>query len=305
MSIAISQSMIEPEHRFDNELIKPVQERVVAKKQAKIQERGAKKQAKIQEREATKQAKIQEREAKKQAKIQEQELAKQAKIQEREEKKELLIKRRQRVREIKRNYKEQKNTIELHFVRIRLAQWRENAQRQREEQRREARAQEEQRRRAERNRQDELARSIRLAREVLGRPLPNPNNDQYQLQLLERAAAHRLINGEPMQTRAYGAAAPQPARLCNDRYRQLVKRDKLNAEKKQEQLICVDTVYEQEECPICLDPMGKTNNMILRCGHQACGDCIFHHFQTIGGTKCPVCREQITVRIKGWNPPIQ
>ena len=66
--------MIEPDHRFDNQLIKPVQERD-AKKQAKIQERDAKKQAKIQER---------------------------------EEKKELLIIRKQRVKEIKRNYREQK-----------------------------------------------------------------------------------------------------------------------------------------------------------------------------------------------------
>ena len=146
-----------------------------------------------------------------------------------------------------------------------------------------------------------------MARTIIGRGLPDPNNDEYQLRFLERAAAGIVLDTAPgMQHGAHThRAAPQPARLCNDRYRQLVKRDKLNAEKKQEQLICVDTAYEQEECPICLDPMGKTNNMILRCGHQACGDCIFHHFQTIGGTKCPVCREQITVRIKGWNPPIQ
>ena len=285
--------MIEPEHRFDNVLIKPVQER------------GAKKQAKIQEKELAKQAKIQEREAKKQAKIQEKELAKQAKIQEKEEKKELLIIRKQRVKEIKRNYREQKRITEYRFACLRLAQWRAENQRRREQEVQRRREQEAQRRRAERDRQRELERETRTAREILERGLPDPNNDQYQLRLLERAAAQRLL-ANPAQPGAHAhRAAPEPARLCNDRYRHLVNRDKLNANKKQEQLICVDTAYEQEECPICLDPMGKTNNMILRCGHQVCGDCMFHHFQTVGGTKCPVCREQITVRIKGWNPPIQ
>jgi len=298
--------MIEPDRRFDNQLIKPVQEKALAK-QAKIQERDAKKQAKIQERDAKKQAKIQERDAKKQAKIQEQELAKQAKIQEREEKKELLIKRKQRVKEIKRNYREQNRQTEYHFARLQLAQWRAEAQRRREQEAQRRREQQERQRQLDRDRQNQIADGIRVARTIIGRGLPDPNNDEYQLRFLERAAAGIVLDTAPgMQHGAHThRAAPQPARLCNDRYRQLVKRDKLNAEKKQEQLICVDTAYEQEECPICLDPMGKTNNMILRCGHQACGDCIFHHFQTIGGTKCPVCREQITVRIKGWNPPIQ
>ena len=45
--------MIEPDRWFDNQLIKPVQEKALAK-QAKIQERDAKKQAKIQERDAKK-----------------------------------------------------------------------------------------------------------------------------------------------------------------------------------------------------------------------------------------------------------
>ena len=131
MSIAISQSMIEPEQRFINELIKPVNEKE-AKQQAKIQEREAKKQAKLQEKELAKQAKIQEREATKQAKlqaiVQEREAKKQAKIQEREERQRLLVIRKQRVREIRNNYKSQALTTSAHFARLSLSDRRRRAQ---------------------------------------------------------------------------------------------------------------------------------------------------------------------------------
>jgi hypothetical protein len=65
----------------------------------------------------------------------------------------------------------------------------------------------------------------------------------------------------------------------------------------------VDAAVESTECPICLDSLRETNKMILRCGHQYCGDCLFKHFQGKGGTKCPLCRAHYTKRVAGWVPP--
>ena len=57
------------------------------------------------------------------------------------------------------------------------------------------------------------------------------------------------------------------------------------------------------ECPICMEPLGQTNICVLRCGHKTCGDCLFHHFQSAGGTACPMCRQDFAVRVPGWIPP--
>ena len=59
-----------------------------------------------------------------------------------------------------------------------------------------------------------------------------------------------------------------------------------------------------DDCPICMDPLGKTNVMTLRCGHTTCGNCIFRHFQNASGTDCPICRSQYAVRVPGWVPPV-
>jgi hypothetical protein len=68
------------------------------------------------------------------------------------------------------------------------------------------------------------------------------------------------------------------------------------APKTQDQLLLAKTAFHTEDCPICLSDLGETNVMTLRCGHKSCGDCFVRHFQTVGGTKCPVCREQFAVR---------
>jgi len=303
----LSINLTEPIERFDHELIKPIPTKEFVK------------QTKVQAREDAKQAKIQAREDAKQAKIQAREDAKQAKIQEREFK----ILRKARVKRILLQYKIQRKKTAIIFAKQAKIQARERRLQERAElharwvQERIERHQAERQRireeritreRHNRRRSREREQALISARDILNRPLPNPNDDRYQLQLLERHAALALIHPPVSVGHYHSTTRPphqEPARLCNAQYRQLVNRDKLNATKKQEQLICVDTVYEQEECPICFDSIGKTNNMILRCGHQACGDCIFRHFQTVGGTKCPVCREQITVRINGWNPPNQ
>lgn len=54
--------------------------------------------------------------------------------------------------------------------------------------------------------------------------------------------------------------------------------------------------YEAEDCPICMEPLGETSKVILRCGHQMCVTCMLT--QTILAAKerkskkcqCPHCR---------------
>jgi hypothetical protein len=76
-----------------------------------------------------------------------------------------------------------------------------------------------------------------------------------------------------------------------------------SAPRTQQQLTCATTAFQTDECPICLEDLGETNCMVLRCGHKTCGDCILRHFQGVGGRKCPVCRDQYAVRVKGWIAP--
>ena len=54
--------------------------------------------------------------------------------------------------------------------------------------------------------------------------------------------------------------------------------------------------FEAEDCPICMEPLGETSKVILRCGHQMCVTCMLT--QTILAAKernskkcqCPHCR---------------
>ena len=56
--------------------------------------------------------------------------------------------------------------------------------------------------------------------------------------------------------------------------------------------------FEAEDCPICIEPLGETSKVILRCGHQMCVTCMLT--QTILAAKernskkcqCPHCREE-------------
>ena len=66
-------------------------------------------------------------------------------------------------------------------------------------------------------------------------------------------------------------------------------------------LVLVKNPVETTECPVCMENLGNTNKMILRCGHQFCGDCIFKHFQkSKNGTNCPMCRNEYTIRLCGY-----
>lgn len=63
---------------------------------------------------------------------------------------------------------------------------------------------------------------------------------------------------------------------------------------KKEDLDVKENAVEATDCYICLDTLGNTNKMILRCGHQFCGDCIFKHYNA-SRIHCPVCRGQYVV----------
>lgn len=87
------------------------------------------------------------------------------------------------------------------------------------------------------------------------------------------------------------------------RQQQRLQQQQVCFEQKKANLILVDKPIDSNECLICMDTLGATNKTILRCGHQYCGDCIFTHFQSAGGTCCPACRQDYAVRVPNWVPP--
>ena len=97
---------------------------------------------------------------------------------------------------------------------------------------------------------------------------------------------------------------PREPRGAVNPIQELINQDNIDCNKKQGELIKSKPAIETDSCPICFEDIdSNTNNMILRCGHQFCGDCIISHMQCIGGLKCPLCREQYGVRIAEWKPP--
>ena len=48
---------------------------------------------------------------------------------------------------------------------------------------------------------------------------------------------------------------------------------------------------EDDLCPICMDPIGKTNCATTACGHKFCLECFLKHSQT--KNQCPLCRGHI------------
>ena len=65
-----------------------------------------------------------------------------------------------------------------------------------------------------------------------------------------------------------------------------------NAVEQKNTLETKEKAVESTECSICFETLGETNKMILRCGHQFCGDCIFRHYSCPNGSSCPSCRSQ-------------
>jgi len=306
-------------------------------KQAKIQAREDAKQAKIQAREDAKQAKIQAREDAKQAKIQAREDAKQAKIAERARDKLLKIERRKRSRLIRKRYRHQNARTSLLFHKHRQAERLRTLQRQQQLQRQRQREQIQQRQQQQRQQQFLM---LQQQQQLLLQPHTPPHTPPIAdrpLQQPDRPRRSHRLQQQPLNTNILRvpitpydginqdilSAILETSTSADDFDRRMlllqdsgmlqpavnpnqeaINRDRIEATKTNIlELVSNEHAFKQDECPVCFDPIGETNQTILRCGHQLCTDCIFHNLQTIGGTKCPVCREQICVRVNGWMPP--
>ena len=53
----------------------------------------------------------------------------------------------------------------------------------------------------------------------------------------------------------------------------------------------VTNPIDATDCPICMDPLAKTNCCTTSCGHQFCLKCFVTHTKT--KSNCPVCRADI------------
>ena len=55
----------------------------------------------------------------------------------------------------------------------------------------------------------------------------------------------------------------------------------------------VHNVFTSENCPICMETLGKTNIVTTRCGHQLCVECFSKNLIEAKSNKCPVCRVSV------------
>jgi hypothetical protein len=133
--------------------------------------------------------------------------------------------------------------------------------------------------------------------------LEHRDQQQQQQQQRQRQEIQRQQR-EYQHQREYQQRQYRPRQRAVNPIQELITQDNIDCNKKQGELIQSKTAIETDSCPICFEDIdSNTNKMILRCGHQFCGDCIITHMQCIGGLKCPLCREQYGVRIAGWKPP--
>lgn len=59
---------------------------------------------------------------------------------------------------------------------------------------------------------------------------------------------------------------------------------------------------EDDDCPICMEPLGKTNCCTTECGHKFCLRCMLKHAQT--KSNCPLCRADIDGADKPVSSPM-
>ena len=52
--------------------------------------------------------------------------------------------------------------------------------------------------------------------------------------------------------------------------------------------IIVDHLEIEEDCPICMDSLQKTDLVVTRCGHSFHSSCLFKHLSK--HDNCPCCR---------------
>ena len=96
----------------------------------------------------------------------------------------------------------------------------------------------------------------------------------------ERARRERIELQERQQA-ILGQGLPQPVPPRPNRPRVQLSEKRENA-------------IKSESCPICMDTIGETDNIVLRCGHHFCSTCVFKHTITCISRRtdctCPICR---------------
>lgn len=48
----------------------------------------------------------------------------------------------------------------------------------------------------------------------------------------------------------------------------------------------------QEDCPVCMEPIGKINSCVSKCGHKFCLECLLKSYRK--KNNCPMCRKSLT-----------
>ena len=100
------------------------------------------------------------------------------------------------------------------------------------------------------------------------------------------------------QNRAYRQRVDQQIRQAvqnrfNISQQQQVARRNLQQQQQVETIIepTMAEPIDAEDCPICMEKLGKTNCCTTGCGHQYCLNCFVKHVST--KDTCPICRQKI------------
>jgi len=118
---------------------------------------------------------------------------------------------------------------------------------------------------------------------------------QHALDRMARRMAQPMPRPEP-------APAPAPAPAPRRRVQQHRHHDTddetepIDLKKVAEMPILRDTAIEMDDCPICMETLGETGKVVLKCGHSLCQGCFLQqmvHSTVIkknNDCACPVCR---------------
>jgi hypothetical protein len=76
-----------------------------------------------------------------------------------------------------------------------------------------------------------------------------------------------------------------------------LKNKKEREEEKQKLKETIDSLNRiendnQENCPVCMEPIGKINSCVSKCGHKFCLECLLKSYRI--KNNCPMCRKSLT-----------
>lgn len=104
-------------------------------------------------------------------------------------------------------------------------------------------------------------------------------------------------NGQQQASRRPAQQVARQQQILISQQQQVARRQQQVS--RQQQAAAVETIIEPtatepieaEDCPICMEKLGKTNCCTTGCGHQYCLNCFVKHV----GTKdtCPLCRQKV------------